>query len=600
MFASPGTISALTGYDYSIIESGSMVAAASGSSFRGNSYAVDYLDNISEGMMTQSCATHPELGCGSPGLTSMCSATTSDSSPNTFHPVTDMPINTAPYMDQDFAAGGSLEKINECDALSFRQQWCPSLVDSALTSSGPSFEPLIRRVRDKNYRRLYAHTKPPYSYISLITWAIQNSQSQMCTLNEIYQIIMQFFPFYRQNQQRWQNSIRHSLSFNDCFIKVPRSADRPGKGSYWKLHPDSGNMFENGCYLRRQKRFKCHEKQALKEVHTVSNAVECENRRKDRQAGNEVRISIRKEINNSEISSQASRLRITENGGKVLERQAALCSRSDVTDLLRSSRPNNAEQYVHQLQHSFQGPVLHQHSLHISKTTYHLCPRTLNEFPISRDVQFEPLMCGSMPMTISHGSIPSSVSSGQLEQGAMEAPFSLLCLEESLRHRPPCDSQENIVQTFNRNGSSVDSDRLHRNVVGCSSACDSHHACIASQRCQQQLQPIHYQQSLMNVAGANFKHPFSITSIMSAASQAEMEMKLQDDSKCRYDFKPMSMGANSSGPSYLCATGFGRQDLALLSNRSVIDEATGDRDAGLASFDNYCSRRSATYSTSFL
>jgi hypothetical protein len=47
------------------------------------------------------------------------------------------------------------------------------------------------------------------------------------------------------------------LSFNDCFVKVPRSPDKPGKGSYWALHDEAGNMFENGCYLRRQKRFKC-------------------------------------------------------------------------------------------------------------------------------------------------------------------------------------------------------------------------------------------------------------------------------------------------------------------------------------------------------
>jgi hypothetical protein len=78
----------------------------------------------------------------------------------------------------------------------------------------------------------------------------------MCTLSQIYQYIQDRYAYYRQNQQRWQNSIRHSLSFNDCFVKVPRGPDRPGKGSFWALHPDSGNMFENGCYLRRQKRFK--------------------------------------------------------------------------------------------------------------------------------------------------------------------------------------------------------------------------------------------------------------------------------------------------------------------------------------------------------
>ena len=115
----------------------------------------------------------------------------------------------------------------------------------------------VRAADAKSYRRSYTHAKPPYSYISLITMAIQNSNSKMLTLSEIYQFIMDLFPFYRQNQQRWQNSIRHSLSFNDCFIKVPRTPDKPGKGSFWSLHPQSGNMFENGCYLRRQKRFKC-------------------------------------------------------------------------------------------------------------------------------------------------------------------------------------------------------------------------------------------------------------------------------------------------------------------------------------------------------
>ncbi|CAP26027.1 Protein CBG05575 [Caenorhabditis briggsae] len=39
--------------------------------------------------------------------------------------------------------------------------------------------------------------------------------------------------------------LRHSLSFNDCFVKVVRSPNKPGKGSFWTLHEHCGNMFEN-------------------------------------------------------------------------------------------------------------------------------------------------------------------------------------------------------------------------------------------------------------------------------------------------------------------------------------------------------------------
>jgi forkhead box protein, other len=88
--------------------------------------------------------------------------------------------------------------------------------------------------------------------------AIWSSPEKMLPLSEIYRFITDRFPYYRKNTQRWQNSLRHNLSFNDCFIKVPRRPDRPGKGAYWALHPQAFDMFENGSLLRRRKRFKLH------------------------------------------------------------------------------------------------------------------------------------------------------------------------------------------------------------------------------------------------------------------------------------------------------------------------------------------------------
>lgn len=95
--------------------------------------------------------------------------------------------------------------------------------------------------------------RPPYSYSALIAMAIQSSRNRKLTLSEIYRYVSENFPFYKKSKTGWQNSIRHNLSLNDCFKKVPRSDDDPGKGHYWTIDPNCEKMFDNGNFRRKRK-----------------------------------------------------------------------------------------------------------------------------------------------------------------------------------------------------------------------------------------------------------------------------------------------------------------------------------------------------------
>ncbi|EPS95947.1 hypothetical protein FOMPIDRAFT_1131533, partial [Fomitopsis schrenkii] len=87
----------------------------------------------------------------------------------------------------------------------------------------------------------YVGQKPNYPYPTLVKAAILSSPKRRLTLQEIYQALMDRFQWFKDNakDKAWQNSIRHNLSLNKMFRKMPRDITEPGKGSYWTVDFDA-------------------------------------------------------------------------------------------------------------------------------------------------------------------------------------------------------------------------------------------------------------------------------------------------------------------------------------------------------------------------
>nr|XP_051698894.1 forkhead box protein N2 isoform X1 [Oryctolagus cuniculus]XP_051698895.1 forkhead box protein N2 isoform X1 [Oryctolagus cuniculus]XP_051698896.1 forkhead box protein N2 isoform X1 [Oryctolagus cuniculus]XP_051698897.1 forkhead box protein N2 isoform X1 [Oryctolagus cuniculus]XP_051698898.1 forkhead box protein N2 isoform X1 [Oryctolagus cuniculus]XP_051698899.1 forkhead box protein N2 isoform X1 [Oryctolagus cuniculus]XP_051698900.1 forkhead box protein N2 isoform X1 [Oryctolagus cuniculu len=83
----------------------------------------------------------------------------------------------------------------------------------------PSFGPSCYQ----NPEKKSATSKPPYSFSLLIYMAIEHSPNKCLPVKEIYNWILDRFPYFATAPTGWKNSVRHNLSLNKCFQKVERS-----------------------------------------------------------------------------------------------------------------------------------------------------------------------------------------------------------------------------------------------------------------------------------------------------------------------------------------------------------------------------------------
>nr|XP_058906265.1 forkhead box protein P3 isoform X1 [Kogia breviceps]XP_058906266.1 forkhead box protein P3 isoform X1 [Kogia breviceps] len=89
--------------------------------------------------------------------------------------------------------------------------------------------PLTEFFHNMDYFKFH-NMRPPFTYATLIRWAILEAPEKQRTLNEIYHWFTHMFAFFRNHPATWKNAIRHNLSLHKCFVRVESE-----KGAVWTV-----------------------------------------------------------------------------------------------------------------------------------------------------------------------------------------------------------------------------------------------------------------------------------------------------------------------------------------------------------------------------
>ena len=116
----------------------------------------------------------------------------------------------------------------------------PSLAPASPT---PSYQPQSLPVEQASLpSRTISSAKPNSTYTDLITLALKDKIS--LTVSGIYQWITENYPYFKAEDDRWKNSVRHNLSMNPHFRKGTKS--KQGAGHVWIMADEGKGSYTMG------------------------------------------------------------------------------------------------------------------------------------------------------------------------------------------------------------------------------------------------------------------------------------------------------------------------------------------------------------------
>ena len=81
--------------------------------------------------------------------------------------------------------------------------------------------------------------RPGPSFACIIGQAILKCQAGGLSLEHIYRFVETAYPYFKNGDGAWRNSVRHNLSIHKMFETIPRTEKfPPGKGGIWIIHED--------------------------------------------------------------------------------------------------------------------------------------------------------------------------------------------------------------------------------------------------------------------------------------------------------------------------------------------------------------------------